>query len=63
MLLECSLVSRLGHLKGQPNHQLHQGVEHDVLHVNVDELVGQEPPDLLSPGGIVDQDRTDRCLT
>ena len=44
--LESATVAWLGHLQGETHHQLHQSVEHDVLHVDVDELVGEEPPDL-----------------
>ena len=44
--LDGSPVAGLGHLQRQPHHQLHEGVEDDVLHVDVDELVGEEPPDL-----------------
>ena len=51
--LDGSAESGLGHLQGQPHHQLHQRVEHDVLHVDVDKLVGQEPPDLVPPQQLV----------
>ena len=52
----------LRHLEGQPDHQLHQGVEHDVLHVDVDELIGEEPPGLLPSLWVVDEKGTDGSL-
>ena len=50
--LEGAGVARLGHLEGQAHHQLHQGVEHDVLHVDMDELIGEEAPDLEESGTV-----------
>ena len=44
--LEGAGVARLGHLEGQAHHQLHQGVEDDVLHVDMDKLIGEEAPHL-----------------
>ena len=35
------------------------GNSHDVLHVDVDELVGEEAPGLLAPVGVVDEERAD----
>ena len=51
--LESAPVAWLRHLQGETHHQLHQSVEHDVLHVDVDKLVGQEPPDLVPPQQLV----------
>ena len=61
--LDGAAVAGLGHLQRQPHHQLHEGVEHDVLHVDVDELVSQEPPHLVPPGGVIDEEGADRGLT
>ena len=54
--LESATVAWLGHLQGETHHQLHQSVEHDVLHVDVDELVGKEPPGLLPSLRVVDEE-------
>ena len=34
-----------------------------MLHVDMDKLISKEPPDLVSPSGIVDKERTNRSLT
>ena len=61
--LQGAAVAWLGHLERQPHHQLHQGVEHDVLHVDMDELIGEEPPGLLTSLWVVDEKGTDGSLT
>ena len=33
-----------------------------MLHVDVDKLVSQEPPHLVPPGGVIDEERADRRL-
>ena len=33
-----------------------------MLHVDVDKLVSQEPPHLVSPGGVIDEEGADRRL-
>ena len=60
--LESATVAWLGHLQGETHHQLHQSVEHDVLHVDVDELVGKEPPGLLPSLRVVDEEGADGGL-
>ena len=45
----------LGHLQGQPDHQLHQHVQPNVHPVGVDGLVGEKPPDLLPLDRVVDE--------
>ena len=45
----------MGHLEGQTNNKLHKCVEHDVLHVDVDELIGEEAPDFVASAGVVDE--------
>ena len=52
---QLALPASLGELQGEPHHQLHQHVEHDVLVPAMDKLVGEEPPDLLPLAGVVDQ--------
>ena len=63
ILLYCSRDSRLRHLQRQSHHKLHQRVKYNMLHVDMNKLISKEPPNLLSPGGIVDEERTDRSLT
>ena len=45
----------MGHLEGQTNNKLHKCVEHDVLHVDVDELISEEAPDFVASAGVVDE--------
>ena len=45
-LLDCAVEAGLGHFQGQPHHQLHQHVEHNVLQVYVHKLIRKVPPHL-----------------
>ena len=54
-LLHGAVKAWLGHFKGKAHNELHERVEHNVLHINMNELVCEEAPDFVAPAGVVDE--------
>ena len=62
LLLYSAAKSWLRHFEGKAHNKLHQCVEHNVLHVDMDKLICEEAPDFVAPAGVVDEVGADGCL-
>lgn len=62
LLLHGAAKSWLGHFEGKAHNELHERVEDNVLHVDVDKLICEEAPDFIAPAGVVDEVGADGCL-
>lgn len=54
-LLYGAIKAWLGHFEGKTHNELHESVEHNVLHVDMDELICEEAPDFVASAGVVDE--------
>ena len=61
-LLYGAIKAWLGHFEGKTHNELHESVEHNVLHVDMDKLIREEAPDFIAPTGVVDEVGADGCL-
>ena len=55
ILLYGAIKAWLGHFEGKTHNELHESVEHNVLHVDMDELICEEAPDFVASAWVVDK--------